>query len=175
MQEKTGTSEVSKEIYESTEKVVADLKTKWEGTDEKPAVIVLGVVALVALWVLNGVATALESLPLFSGLFQLVGIFVTGWFTYRYLVFAPGMSLSPAFGFTVHDTIASLTSKSRFANSHSHHASQYQYISTQMVGVSLGLMHCLLRQLACVGSYTVATASRCKWQMLQVTGISPRA
>ena len=80
----------TKEIYESTEKVVADLKEKWDKTDEKPSVIALGVAGLVGIWVLNGVATALDSLPLFSGLFQLVGIFVTGWFTYRYLVFAPG-------------------------------------------------------------------------------------
>lgn len=70
---------------------MADLKAKWDKTDEKPSVIALGVAALVGLWVLNGVATALESLPLFSGAFQLVGIFVTGWFTYRYLVFAPGI------------------------------------------------------------------------------------
>jgi hypothetical protein len=87
------TSDVTKEIYESTEKVVADLKEKWDKTDEKPSVIALGLAGIVGVYVLNGVANALDSLPLFSGLFQLVGIFVTGWFTYRYLVFAPGAGL----------------------------------------------------------------------------------
>lgn len=85
----TGTP-TSEELYERTEKVVADLKEKWDKTEEKPAAIGLTAAAFVGLWVLNGVVNALDRIPVISGSLELVGIFVSSWFVYRYLVFGPG-------------------------------------------------------------------------------------
>jgi hypothetical protein len=86
-------NEATEQIQERTERVVADLKEKWDKTEEKPAFLGLTAASFVAIYVLNGVVDALEGVPLFSGLFKLIGIFVSSWFVYRYLVFAPGESL----------------------------------------------------------------------------------
>lgn len=77
------------EIVESLNKTATDLLDKWDKTDEKPAVITIAVTALVGLLVLNGVASSLDKLPLVGSFLKLVGILVTGWFAYRYLVFGP--------------------------------------------------------------------------------------
>jgi CAAD domains of cyanobacterial aminoacyl-tRNA synthetase len=87
------TKDTSEEIYERTEKIVADLKDKWDKTEEKPAALGLTAAAFVGLWVLNGVVNALDNIPVVSGILELVGVFVTSWFVYRYLVFGPGMCL----------------------------------------------------------------------------------
>eukprot|EP01025_Chloroclados_australasicus_P043647 TRINITY_DN4683_c1_g1_i2.p3 TRINITY_DN4683_c1_g1~~TRINITY_DN4683_c1_g1_i2.p3 ORF type:complete len:141 (+),score=16.03 TRINITY_DN4683_c1_g1_i2:185-607(+) len=79
----------SEEMYEATEKVVADIKTKWDKTEEKPAAVALLITGVVAVYVLNGVVNAVHSVPIISGVFELVGIFVSSWFVYRYLVFGP--------------------------------------------------------------------------------------
>lgn len=90
------TSDSTEQLYEQTEKVVADLKTKWEKTEEKPAAIGLTVAAFVGLYVANGIVNALDTIPIISGVLELVGIFVTSWFVYRYLVFGPGKHLLTA-------------------------------------------------------------------------------
>jgi hypothetical protein len=90
-------------IYEQTEKIVADLRDKWDKTEEKPAAVGLTVAALVGLYVLNGIVGAIDTIPVVSGILELVGIFVTSWFVYRYLVFGPG-----AFFATIRD-LATLT------------------------------------------------------------------
>lgn len=82
-------NDTTDQIQERTERVVADLKDKWEKTEEKPAFVGLVAASFVAIYVLNGVVDALEGVPLVSGIFKLVGIFVSSWFVYRYLVFAP--------------------------------------------------------------------------------------
>lgn len=82
-------SDTTEQLYEQTEKVVADLKNKWEKTEEKPAAIGLTVAAFVGLYVANGIVNALDTIPIISGVLELVGIFVTSWFVYRYLVFGP--------------------------------------------------------------------------------------
>lgn len=88
------TSDTSEQIYEQTEKIVADLKSKWDETEEKPAAIGLTVAAVVALYVMAGITSAIDKVPIVSGALELVGIFVTSWFVYRYLVFGPGALLS---------------------------------------------------------------------------------
>ena len=85
-----GKADTDEKIYEQTEKIVADLKNKWEKTEEKPAAIGLTVAAFVGLYVLNGIVGAIDNIPIVSGVLELVGIFVTSWFVYRYLVFGPG-------------------------------------------------------------------------------------
>eukprot|EP00892_Ulva_mutabilis_P001503 jgi/Ulvmu1/11353/UM075_0013.1 len=79
----------SEELYEKTEKVVADIKDKWEKTEEKPALIGLITASIVLLYVLNGIVSAVDQIPVVSGIFELIGIFVSSWFVYRYLVFGP--------------------------------------------------------------------------------------
>lgn len=77
-------------MYEKTEKVVAELKDKWDKTEEKPALIGLVTASIVLVYVLNGIVSAIDKIPVVSGLFELIGIFVSSWFVYRYLVFGPG-------------------------------------------------------------------------------------
>lgn len=79
-------------MYEKTEKVVAELKDKWDKTEEKPALIGLVTASIVLVYVLNGIVSAIDKIPVVSGLFELIGIFVSSWFVYRYLVFGPGMT-----------------------------------------------------------------------------------
>jgi hypothetical protein len=69
--------------------IIGRLQVKWEETDEKPAVVAAGVSAFVVIWALSGLIDRLDNLPLVGGFLELVGLLVTGWFTYRYLTFAP--------------------------------------------------------------------------------------
>lgn len=92
-------TESSEEIYEKTEKVVAELKDKWDQTEEKPALIGLVTASIVLLYVLNGIVSAIDKIPVVSGLFELIGIFVSSWFVYRYLVFGPGTTSRVLFEF----------------------------------------------------------------------------
>jgi CAAD domains of cyanobacterial aminoacyl-tRNA synthetase len=89
-QDATGKKDTTEQLYEQTEKVVADLKNKWDKTEEKPAYIGIFVVSIVALYIAAGLVNALDNLPIIPGIFKLVGIFVSAWFTYRYLIFSPG-------------------------------------------------------------------------------------
>ena len=66
-----------------------DIKAAWAKTDDKPAVVVLGGAALVALVAANAVVTTVDGVPVLSSLLQLIGLIVSGWFTYRYLAFKP--------------------------------------------------------------------------------------
>lgn len=65
------------------------VSSAWEASEEKPAVVALGISALVVLVALSAVANAVDSVPVFSNLLELVGLGVSGWFAYRNLVFGP--------------------------------------------------------------------------------------
>mmetsp|Transcript_16984 Transcript_16984/g.40521 ORF Transcript_16984/g.40521 Transcript_16984/m.40521 type:complete len:150 (-) Transcript_16984:57-506(-) len=79
----------TQEITKKAEKTAEELKKKWEATEEKPAAIALTVAGFVAVWASAGVVSAVDSLPVIGDLFELIGLFVTGWFVYRYLIFGP--------------------------------------------------------------------------------------
>lgn len=64
-------------------------QAKWDQTDEKPAVVAIGVGTFVTIWALSGLVDRIDKLPVIGGLLELVGLLVTGWFIYRYLVFGP--------------------------------------------------------------------------------------
>ena len=66
-----------------------ELKAAWDKSDEKPAIIILGVAALIALTAVNGVVSTVDKIPIFSDLMELVGLVVSGFFAYRYLAFKP--------------------------------------------------------------------------------------
>ena len=65
------------------------VSSAWDASDEKPAVVALGASALVVLVALSAVANAVDSVPVFSNLLELVGLGASGWFAYRNLVFGP--------------------------------------------------------------------------------------
>lgn len=67
----------------------AQLQVKWDKTDEKPAVVAITTAAFVGVWALSGVVDRIDKLPVIGGLLELVGLVVTSWFVYRYLVFGP--------------------------------------------------------------------------------------
>ena len=64
-------------------------QVKWDQTEEKPAVVAIGVGTFVTIWALSGLVDRIDKLPIIGGLLELVGLLVTGWFIYRYLVFGP--------------------------------------------------------------------------------------
>lgn len=45
--------------------------------------------AFIGVWALSGLVDRIDKLPIVGGLLELVGLVVTSWFVYRYLVFGP--------------------------------------------------------------------------------------
>ncbi|XP_031496805.1 protein CURVATURE THYLAKOID 1D, chloroplastic-like [Nymphaea colorata] len=56
-------------------------------SEESYAIFLYGSGALVAVWVSSIIVTAVDSIPLFPQLMEVVGIAFTVWFSYRYLLF----------------------------------------------------------------------------------------
>ncbi|KAH1058632.1 hypothetical protein GLYMA_02G040600v4 [Glycine max] len=56
-------------------------------TDDTGSIVVYGGGALVALWLTSAVIGAIDSIPLFPKLLEVVGLAYTVWFTSRYLLF----------------------------------------------------------------------------------------
>ncbi|KAG8080623.1 hypothetical protein GUJ93_ZPchr0007g3220 [Zizania palustris] len=69
--------------------IVKAAQDAWAKVEDKYAVTAIGVASLVALWTAVGAIKAIDKLPILPGVFELVGIGYTGWFTYRNLVFQP--------------------------------------------------------------------------------------
>lgn len=55
--------------------------------EDNYSILIYGTGALVALWVSLTIVDAVDSLPLFPKLMQVVGLAYTLWFSYRYLIF----------------------------------------------------------------------------------------
>ena len=55
------------------------LQNWWDGIEEKPAAIAIGVGALVVLWATSGLVDAIDRLPIIGGLLEIVGQIVTSW------------------------------------------------------------------------------------------------
>lgn len=77
------------EAQVKADKALKDVGQMWEDVEEKPAAISLTLAILVGLYALNGVVTSVDHIPVVSGVFELVGVFVSAWFVYRYLIFGP--------------------------------------------------------------------------------------
>ncbi|KAG8094337.1 hypothetical protein GUJ93_ZPchr0012g20626 [Zizania palustris] len=71
----------------SSDELVADLKAKWDGIEDKPTFLLYSGGAVVALWLTTIVVGAINSVPLLPKILELVGLGYTGWFVYRYLLF----------------------------------------------------------------------------------------
>ncbi|GER46369.1 protein CURVATURE THYLAKOID 1A [Striga asiatica] len=63
------------------------LKEKWDVLENKPAAILYGSGAIVAVWLASIVVGAVDSVPLLPKILELVGLGYSGWFAYRYLLF----------------------------------------------------------------------------------------
>ncbi|KAL9254418.1 CURVATURE THYLAKOID 1B, chloroplastic-like protein [Drosera capensis] len=84
--------EVSEDIQTSTTETPEILKKvidAWDKVEDKYAVASLAVAGGIALWGSTGLIAAIDRLPLVPGIFELVGIGFTGWFTYQNLIFKP--------------------------------------------------------------------------------------
>lgn len=69
------------------EQLVKDLQNRWDKVENKTAVAVYGVGAVVLLWFSSTIVSAVNSVPLVPKLLELVGLGYTSWFVYRYLLF----------------------------------------------------------------------------------------
>ncbi|KAL3159929.1 hypothetical protein ABBQ38_010323 [Trebouxia sp. C0009 RCD-2024] len=69
------------------EQLVKDLQDRWDRVENKTAVAVYGVGAVVLLWFSSTIVSAVNSVPLVPKLLELVGLGYTSWFVYRYLLF----------------------------------------------------------------------------------------
>lgn len=83
------TEEISKKMTDAATNTGAFLQAKWEETEDKPAAVAVTGGAILLLVALSSVVDAVDRIPIISDLVELVGVVVTGWFTYRYLVFGP--------------------------------------------------------------------------------------
>jgi hypothetical protein len=70
-----------------SKRCAAWMSAQWEKVENKPAFIIYSVAAFSAIWLSSTVINALNSVPLFPKLFELVGLGYSAWFTYRYLLF----------------------------------------------------------------------------------------
>lgn len=87
--ETNGSSVDTEEITEKLTEYVEVAKAKWEEVEEKPAAIALTFASIIAIWAASNVLDSIDSLPILPGLLELVGLIVTSWFVYRYLIFGP--------------------------------------------------------------------------------------
>ncbi|KAH7438022.1 hypothetical protein KP509_05G101400 [Ceratopteris richardii] len=79
----TGVSDTSQQLDE----FLNDIKAKYDALENKSQVWIYGGGALAALWLSSAVIGAVNRLPLVPKVLELVGLFYTGWFVYRYLLF----------------------------------------------------------------------------------------
>ncbi|KAK8923770.1 hypothetical protein KSP39_PZI019607 [Platanthera zijinensis] len=70
-----------------TEELLADLKQKWDSTENKSTVFIYGGGAVLTLWLSSTLIGAINTVPLLPKILELVGIGYSGWFVYRYLLF----------------------------------------------------------------------------------------
>ena len=68
----------------------------WDGVEEKPAAVAIGVGALVVLWATSGLVDAIDKLPIIGGLLEVVGLIVTGWCVLWCLLSAVSPGQGPA-------------------------------------------------------------------------------
>ncbi|KAH7332215.1 hypothetical protein KP509_20G075800 [Ceratopteris richardii] len=79
----TGVSDTSQQLDE----FLNDIKAKYDALENKSQVGIYGGGALAVLWLSSAVIGAVNRLPLVLKVLELVGLFYTGWFVYRYLLF----------------------------------------------------------------------------------------
>ncbi|KAL8138606.1 hypothetical protein V2J09_004607 [Rumex salicifolius] len=69
--------------------IVESVQNVWDKPEDRVAVLGLGFAAVVALWTSANIVSAVDKLPVLPGVLELIGIFYSSWFVYRYLLFKP--------------------------------------------------------------------------------------
>ncbi|BAT98503.1 hypothetical protein LR48_Vigan406s017500 [Vigna angularis] len=69
--------------------VFKSVQNVWDQPEDRLGLFGLGFAAVAAFWASTNLVAAIDKLPLFPAVFELIGIFYSVWFTYRYLVFKP--------------------------------------------------------------------------------------
>ncbi|GJR23990.1 hypothetical protein Tco_0972517 [Tanacetum coccineum] len=69
--------------------IVESVQNVWDKPEDRIALFGLGFASVVALWASLNLVTAIDKIPVVSGLFELIGIWFSAWFVYRYLLFKP--------------------------------------------------------------------------------------
>lgn len=77
---------MARDLSRQSQEVAQGLGEWWETVDEKPAFLALSVGGFVALWALLRLADAIDELPVLSNVFEIVGLFYSGWFVYTNLL-----------------------------------------------------------------------------------------
>merc|ERR1711869_52013 len=67
--------------------VVKELAERWDKTENKSSVVLLGGGAVELLWLSSTIVGAVNNIPLLPKLMELIGLLYTAWFVYRYLLF----------------------------------------------------------------------------------------
>ncbi|KAH7617287.1 hypothetical protein Ndes2526B_g07891 [Nannochloris sp. 'desiccata'] len=70
-------------VSTTANEIVDKVAAYWEASEEKPTLVAVGFGAILALYFANTVVTAVDHLPLFSTVFELIGLTFSGWTTYR--------------------------------------------------------------------------------------------
>ncbi|KAL4433085.1 hypothetical protein ABPG77_006512 [Micractinium sp. CCAP 211/92] len=83
------TAEAGSALSDAATTLLATAQTKWEESDNKPAIVATGFAALFALYITNGIVSTIDRLPVVHTLFELLGVGVTAWFAYKWF-FVPG-------------------------------------------------------------------------------------
>mmetsp|Transcript_12386 Transcript_12386/g.23331 ORF Transcript_12386/g.23331 Transcript_12386/m.23331 type:complete len:156 (+) Transcript_12386:169-636(+) len=70
-----------------TDEIISTVTEKWDSVENKPQAIIYAGGAFVAIVIVNSIVGAINGLPLFPKIFELVGLGYSAWFTYKYLLF----------------------------------------------------------------------------------------
>jgi hypothetical protein len=76
------------ELQDKATEALSWAQAKWEASDSKPTIVASGAVALFGLYVLSGLLNTVDRLPLVHTVFELLGLCVSVWFTYRWFFVA---------------------------------------------------------------------------------------
>ncbi|XP_039126838.1 protein CURVATURE THYLAKOID 1D, chloroplastic isoform X2 [Dioscorea cayenensis subsp. rotundata] len=77
----------SSEVEESEAVAFLDKLNLKLDTEDTYSIVIYGVGAIAALWISSGIVRALDAVPLFPKIMEIVGLGFTIWFSYRYLIF----------------------------------------------------------------------------------------
>eukprot|EP01024_Parvocaulis_polyphysoides_P055656 TRINITY_DN572_c8_g1_i1.p2 TRINITY_DN572_c8_g1~~TRINITY_DN572_c8_g1_i1.p2 ORF type:complete len:144 (+),score=29.06 TRINITY_DN572_c8_g1_i1:147-578(+) len=80
-------AETSTEQSFDVEKLIDEVKVKWDSVDNKQNVAIYGVGAIAAVWLASTLVGAVNAVPLLPKMMELVGLGYSAWFVYRYLLF----------------------------------------------------------------------------------------
>ncbi|RWR83123.1 PRONE domain-containing protein [Cinnamomum micranthum f. kanehirae] len=69
--------------------IVKSVKSAWDNSEDRIGLVGLGFAAVVAVWTSSKIIGAIDKLPLFPTMFEIIGILFSTWFVYRYLLFKP--------------------------------------------------------------------------------------